>query len=287
MSAGSVGHQGDQTQWWGLERSNGLQIPDEGHTWIKFEQTGELETSHELTGFVNNGLWSDISSSLGRLETMYCGDAGAEDREYFLKQEDEFVTSCYDHAKDIHEEQVMTENTALYDQQYQEDHTQESRFYSENTKGALLENESFNSKYYTQTFSSSTLSSSKQNYSYFDQFAKHDLTPVISTKVRRGSNPEIEKRRTHRCDFPQCNKVYTKSSHLKAHQRIHTGEKPYTCQWEECGLTFARSDELTRHNRKHTGAKPFKCCSCERSFARSDHLALHMKKHMPKNMLHR
>ncbi|NXD18571.1 SP1 factor, partial [Nothocercus nigrocapillus] len=95
-----------------------------------------------------------------------------------------------------------------------------------------------------------------------------DPQPQQSRKVRREactcpyckdsegrSSSDPGKKKQHICHIPGCGKVYGKTSHLRAHLRWHTGERPFECTWVLCGKRFTRSDELQRHKRTHTGTE--------------------------------
>ena len=60
---------------------------------------------------------------------------------------------------------------------------------------------------------------------------------VVGPAINPIDNDSDNKKRTHRCSFPNCHKVYTKSSHLKAHQRTHTGKRQFFSKLSSKTLT--------------------------------------------------
>ncbi|XP_052901810.1 transcription factor Sp4-like isoform X2 [Anopheles moucheti] len=117
--------------------------------------------------------------------------------------------------------------------------------------------------------------------------ATHTMNGTIRQRVRRVActcpNCEVktsgppDRKKQHICHVSGCNKVYGKTSHLRAHLRWHTGERPYTCSWANCGTRFTRKEQMVRHMLLHTGEKPHKCNQCEKKFGRKDYLQKHME----------
>ena len=54
---------------------------------------------------------------------------------------------------------------------------------------------------------------------------------------------------------------------------------PFLCSIEGCGRLFKRYEHLKRHNLMHTGERPFECDICLKRFSRSDNFNQHKKTH--------
>lgn len=53
------------------------------------------------------------------------------------------------------------------------------------------------------------------------------------------------------CPHPGCSRAFSRSYNLKAHRRIHSGDRPFVCAVHACGKTFRWRSSLTSHTAWH------------------------------------
>ncbi|XP_045525767.1 zinc finger protein 2 homolog [Pieris brassicae] len=79
------------------------------------------------------------------------------------------------------------------------------------------------------------------------------------------------------CVCEICGKSCTNNTSLVAHQRIHSGEKPFHCS--ECPKKFSVYQRLQIHLRTHTGECPYPCTQCPKAFKHKAALNRHFRVH--------
>ncbi|XP_071378013.1 zinc finger protein 576, tandem duplicate 1 [Centroberyx affinis] len=78
---------------------------------------------------------------------------------------------------------------------------------------------------------------------------------------------------------PICGQAFNKSSELTLHKKIHFGRDGYACS--DCGKPCKTLTLLKYHRRTHTGERPYVCKECGKRFSMSKTLQKHIASHLP------
>ncbi|XP_044537797.1 zinc finger protein 408 [Gracilinanus agilis] len=82
----------------------------------------------------------------------------------------------------------------------------------------------------------------------------------------------------HLC--PVCGKALRDPHTLRAHERLHSGERPFPCP--QCGRAYTLATKLRRHLKSHLADKPFRCPTCGMGYTLLQSLKRHQLSHQSK-----
>ncbi|KAL4881360.1 hypothetical protein BJY04DRAFT_57266 [Aspergillus karnatakaensis] len=75
--------------------------------------------------------------------------------------------------------------------------------------------------------------------------------PITYTPTTHRISKAKKGKRVHACEFPGCNKVFTRAEHKRRHELNHNPEALFRCTQTSCKKSFHRADLLARHIERH------------------------------------
>ncbi|XP_041095648.1 zinc finger protein 408-like [Polyodon spathula] len=79
---------------------------------------------------------------------------------------------------------------------------------------------------------------------------------------------------------PICGKALRDRHTLRAHEQLHTGDRPYKC--DQCEKAYTLATKLRRHQKSHLEDKPYKCPTCGAGYTMRQSLVRHQSSHKRK-----
>ena len=205
-------------------------------------------------------------------------DAATSDKNYEKVGIKAFPVSSKNSDPALHESFCKTRKVSESDsRQYeQDDYISGTRIWSKSVDGMKQDRE-----YIEETKKEQLSSPVIQLESYSDKQHKENGISLKTHKTEpttQGGNIESPKRdQKYKFYCSHCKKRFRWFSHWQAHERTHTGERPFKCT--QCDRCFTRGDGLQAHMVIHSTKKPHKCPTCLKVFARKPMLERHILEH--------